>query len=816
MNRVDLHVHSCHSRHPSEWFLQRLGAQESYTDVETVYQRAKARGAAFVTLTDHNTIAGAQELIARHPDDCFVSTESTAYFPEDGCKVHVLCWGITPGQFAAIQKARTNIYNLRDNLRLERIACSVAHATFSVNGRLTVEHIEKLILLFDAFEGINGTRGRVGNVFWQTLLERLTPQHIDRLVAKHGIEPWGPESWVKGLTGGSDDHAGLFIGDTYTLTQAATIPAFLEALRTKRMQPGGRHGDHKSFAYAIYKIASEYARQKGGAKGLPGLLASILFDENGPALRDRFAIKRLGWRRSTRDRMLSRFLERLLEITRTGEQHGPEWQVEQAHAALSRLLDDCLAEMARALERGVQGAESSDLFQYLGVALPAGFFAAPFFTTLRMQHRGRELHAAMEEAFGLCDPHRDTRTLWFSDTVTDLNGVAVTLQETAACARQLDRPLRAVGCLAPDESRASAPPGLINLPCIYAVTPAFYDAHTLRVPSLLRSIDLIAAAMPDRIVISTPGPVGLVGLAAARLLGVTCIGIYHTDFARQTECITGDADMVALVEGYTRWFFGRMDELRVPSTAYMNQLADRGLDRHRMRLFPRGLAGGSIALDPATLDFARGQWFTDERPTLLYAGRLGQEKNLFFLLDVFRALRAHILDAHLVVAGDGPSRAALEAAAHDLPGVIFAGRLERAALRACYALADVFVFPSQTDTFGMAVLEAQAFGLPSVVADVGGPPEIVQHGRTGYALPADDPDLWVQTLARLCENRRANPVDYARWREEIRDASRSAHNWETVLDDIMGPQPAAHAAAAPAVIVSANRPDALVAADACL
>jgi glycosyltransferase involved in cell wall biosynthesis len=89
----------------------------------------------------------------------------------------------------------------------------------------------------------------------------------------------------------------------------------------------------------------------------------------------------------------------------------------------------------------------------------------------------------------------------------------------------------------------------------------------------------------------------------------------------------------------------------------------------------------------------------------------------------------------------------------------------------------------------MVVLEAQAFGLPTVVADVGGPPEIVTHGRTGYALPSDDPEIWLQTLTRLVEARRSNPADYARWREEIRTAARSNENWETLLNDIMGPSP---------------------------
>jgi len=788
MVRADLHVHSCHSRHASEWFLQRIGAQESYTEVETVYRNAKQRGANFITLTDHNSIDGALELTARHPEDCFVSTEATAYFPEDGCKVHVLCYGITPAQFAAIQKTRENIYNLRDYLRMEGIACSVAHATFSVNGRLTLAHIEKLILLFDVFEGLNGTRGRVGNATWQEVLRHLTPAHIARLVDKHHIEPWGAESWIKGLSGGSDDHAGLFIGATYTMARAKTIAEFLAALRAKRTLPGGRTGDHKALAYAIIKVASEYLRRKGGAKGLPGLLASILFDGKGPALRDRLLVKKLGLGRSTRDRLLAKFFETLLEVTYAGD--CPEWQVEHAYAALTTLFDDCLAEIAQSLERSARGEEASDLLQYLTVALPAGLFAAPFFSTLYYLNRSRELNEALRREFAPPQTSADSRVLWFSDTLVDLNGVSVTLGEVADCARQLNRPLQLVGCLTPEEQqKPPAMPNAINLPCIYTVTPDFYNAHTVRIPSLLRSIDLIAAHRPDRIVVSTPGPVGLVGLIAARLLGVPCTGVYHTDFGKQAETITNDPQIAALVDGYTRWFFARMDEVRVPSMAYINQLAGRGMDRRNMKLFPRGLDQNFTTLDPQALETVRSRWFADARPTLLYAGRLGQEKNLDLLLRVFQELRTRGQEARLVLAGDGPARAALEQQAADIPDIVFAGRQERSTLRAFYALADVFVFPSTTDTFGMAVLEAQAFGLPTVVADAGGPPEIVRHGRTGYAVPADDPEMWVQTLARLLEARSRNPDDFARWRAEIRAEVRSTHNWETLLDEIMGPRP---------------------------
>ena len=158
MIRADLHVHSKFSDHPSEWFLQRLGTSESYTEPEYIYRTAKQRGMQLVTITDHNSIEGALELHRAHPEDTFISVESTAYFPEDGCKIHLLLYGISESQFARVQELRRDIYTLRDYILEEEIACSVAHATYSVNGAVTAEHLEKLILLFDLFEGINGGR----------------------------------------------------------------------------------------------------------------------------------------------------------------------------------------------------------------------------------------------------------------------------------------------------------------------------------------------------------------------------------------------------------------------------------------------------------------------------------------------------------------------------------------------------------------------------------------------------------------------------------------------------------------------------------
>lgn len=785
--RVDLHVHSCHSKHPGEWILQRLGAQESYTPVETIYRLAKEQGNTYVTLTDHNTIDGALELCRLHPDDCFVSTEATAYFPEDGCKVHILCYGITPEQFASIQRARENIYNLRDYLRHENIACSVAHATFSVNGRLAFEHLEKLIVLFDVFEGINGTRGQEGNRVWEQTLRSLTPDDIERLSAKHHLDPWGSESWKKGLTGGSDDHAGLFVGYTWTRTEAASREAFLDAIRNKQTTPGGRYGDYKALAYGIYKIASEHIRQKqSGSPGLAGLLMSILFRESGPGLRERLFMRKLGMRRSARDRILSRFLDRLREITQDASEFGPDWQIVHAYDALAGLLDELTFEIAHGIEQGANGKTDQDLLQYLSSVLPPLLFATPFISTLRVLNKSRELNDKLTETFRLKPRGSAKRVLWFSDTVADLNGVSVTMNEIADCARKEGAPLRLVGCLSQQEARLPVADKLLQLPCIYEVTPAFYTAHTVRFPSLLRSLDTIAEARPDKIVISTPGPVGLTGYLAARLLGVPCAGVYHTDFASQTEAVIGDRQLVDWVKRYVNWFYARMDELLVPSRFYMTRLSDQGLDRCHMRLFRRGLDASFLTVGERPLAEARQRWFRDPAvSTILYSGRLGKEKNLAFLTDVFKCLRKQGLKVRLLLAGDGPERTALEAELVEYrDSVSFTGRIDRELLKALYRLSDVMLFPSLSDTFGMSVLEAQSLGLPVLVSPHGGPQEIVIDGKTGYVVDTRAPESWADTCRRLLEARQTDPAGFQAWRTEIQATFAAHDSWRQLIDEV--------------------------------
>lgn len=111
VSKADLHVHSKYSGRPSDWFLRRIGAPESFVEPTLVYETAKTRGMDFVTISDHNCINGALEIA--HLPDTFISAEVTTYFPDDGCKVHCLVCGIDEAQFAMIQELRESIFELQ-------------------------------------------------------------------------------------------------------------------------------------------------------------------------------------------------------------------------------------------------------------------------------------------------------------------------------------------------------------------------------------------------------------------------------------------------------------------------------------------------------------------------------------------------------------------------------------------------------------------------------------------------------------------------------------------------------------------------------
>ncbi|MBD3239022.1 MAG: glycosyltransferase, partial [Chitinivibrionales bacterium] len=791
MKKADMHCHTLHSAHPSEWFLQRLGTRESYTTPEELYRSAKDAGMDFVTITDHNQLDGVLELKQRHPDDVFTGVEVTAYFPEDGCKIHVLVYGLDQAQFRVIDERRHNIYQLSEYIHSQNLAHSVAHATFSINGRLTLAHLEQLFVLFDCFEGINGARPFIGNDTLCRVLSALDRCTIEELAARHKLPLYGNEPWRKGLSAGSDDHSDLFIGRTYTsVADAATPEEFLERFKARESLPHGRHNDYQSFAYSIYKIAYEFSKTRSSA--FPSTVLStingLLFDGNSLGMRNRLAITRIKMSRSAENE-LPRLVSALMEEFGRLRDAAPEDKIHSVYSNLADISDHLTRSILDGVGQGLGNGDFVKLIRNVSGLIPVVFMSLPFLTTINVLYDSRELLYELEERFGKGRHRRLRKILWFTDTLTDLNGPSETIRKLAWMSHEDELELIPVTCLLEHEKSMTLPPQTIDLPNIWTFTASFFETYTLRVPSLLHSIRAICEQDPDEILISTPGPVGLLALLAARLLHIPCCAIYHTDFSAQAKQIIGDEQMCRVIDDYVRWFYALCGNVKVPTREYIDILGKRGYNTARMGIFKRGIEGDLFKPLPEARASVQQRYGVRDGYTLLYAGRISKEKNMDMLADIYRRLREQRDDINLVLAGDGPYFDEFRDTMQAFDRVHFVGRVPREKLPELYSAADLFVFPSTTDTFGMVVLEAQACGLPALVTDIGGPKEVLLPGKTGYVAESDNPDAWVTRILALRKMRDDTPEQHARLRDEARRHVLSTYDWQAVLEDLFGLAP---------------------------
>lgn len=183
----------------------------------------------------------------------------------------------------------------------------------------------------------------------------------------------------------------------------------------------------------------------------------------------------------------------------------------------------------------------------------------------------------------------------------------------------------------------------------------------------------------------------------------------------------------------------------VPSSGTREQLHIHGLPLERMKPLPRWVDSDVYSPDMRNPSFWKSRGLGLGSTVLLYVGRISREKGLEMLVEAFRKLVDSGVAVALAVIGDGPYRADMEKSLCNYPA-LFTGYLEGENLQRGYASADLFVFPSATDTFGNVVLEAQASGLPVIVSDEGGPRELMIDGETGIVFRAGNEESLVDAI----------------------------------------------------------------------
>lgn len=277
----------------------------------------------------------------------------------------------------------------------------------------------------------------------------------------------------------------------------------------------------------------------------------------------------------------------------------------------------------------------------------------------------------------------------------------------------------------------------------------FYGDMRMYVPSFRALLRRVREDRVDLLHFTTPGPVGLAAMFVAWRTGLRMVGSFHTDLAAYTERLSGSARLGALMRAYLRWPYGRCDRVFVPSRSTRELLVAARINPSRIHLWTRGVDTDLFAPQKRSAAL-REQWrVCHKRPAIIYAGRLSKEKGLHLLRGVTSAMYRRGVEHRLVLVGDGPYRRELQA---QLPDAVFTGTLAPREVAAALASADAFLFPSDTDSAGNVVLEAQACGLPTVVSDQGGPQEYIRPGVSGLVCPAGDAEAFGHATAQLLRN----------------------------------------------------------------
>ncbi len=363
------------------------------------------------------------------------------------------------------------------------------------------------------------------------------------------------------------------------------------------------------------------------------------------------------------------------------------------------------------------------------------------------------------------------RIALFTDTFyPQVNGVALTLQRLV---RYLESKGIEYQLFAPETTEVYLPAHQINRSSSFPLI--FYPECRIALPNIYKIRKRLEAFQPDLIHVATPFNIGLCGLFYGKRHHIPMVASYHTHFDRYLEHY--HLQLAApLFWRYIRWFHQHCIRTFAPSRETLGLLRQQGISG--LRIWNRGVDCSLFHPDRHTSSL-RERYDIKERYLFLYVGRLAPEKDIDVLTEIMHTLPASIAEqVHWLIVGEGPMLSVLKAS--EQSRITFTGYLKGIALAEAYAAADLFVFPSSSETFGNVVLESLASGLPVVGARSGGVQEIIDHGRNGLLCPAKDAAAFVRSIVSLIES---PELLLAMGREGRHYAL--TQSWDTIFDSLL-------------------------------
>jgi glycosyltransferase involved in cell wall biosynthesis len=652
---------------------------------------------------------------------------------------------------------------------------------WSVNNRLTPAHFEQLLLLFKNFE-LNGGRDARLNDWLKIILSILSPEDMENMMETYRVTPPFATPWEKNFTGGSDDHSSINIARMFTQVEMAPdLQQFFRGLNQGKAEIRGQASTPLTLAYNIYSIAYQFYKKEhnlGNKASYSNIISHIfekILDSNANQINGFNKLYVIGNKirniikcTSKDDSILSLISEEVSKISCAELNAGAE---NKWFEIINLVSLNILKQFNKSFRKALKGANFIDMVNsitstglvYLGLS---PYFAA-FTSFAGDRHLGQEIVNRFLESKHSRSLRPDRINLaHFTDTFYEINGVGLTLQRQVEAAVNANKKYTIITC---DKSGGPHRKGVKNFNPIGVFQLPEYHEQNLFHPPVLEILSYCYKNNFTHIKAATPGPLGLTALAVARMLRLPIWGTYHTALPQYAQYLTDDGVMVDLMWKYIVWFYNQMDVVYVPSMSTARELAEKGVDPNKMKVYPRGV---DVELfQPSKRNgFLESRYQLTEGLKLLYVGRVSKEKNLELLGRTYKQLIQTHDHLHLVVVGDGPYLEEMRREMAETP-CLFTGYLEGEDLAAVFASGDLFLFPSTTDTFGNVVLEAQASGLPVIVTDSGGPQENVLHGKTGLIVPAHDEEAFYQAVDELVSHPERLPEMGRAARDYVRERS---------------------------------------------
>jgi glycosyltransferase involved in cell wall biosynthesis len=813
--KIDLHCHDFNSNVPDELLGRILNVPETWLSTEKLLETLKLNGTNSVTITNHNNARSCFALQEKGID-VLVGSEFSCTVPDFNIGIHVLTYGFNIQQEKVLNKLRKNIYQFLQYTNEHNIPTIWAHPLYhySVEGTPPMEFFQKLAVIFERFEVLNGQRDTWQNLLVKSWLDGLTPDILDSYAKKFDINPdlYVRNRYKKSYSGGSDSHMGIFSGQTGTqlyipnlkqkIKDTPISELALEAIRNGNMTPYGTHQNAEKLTIAFLDYVCQIAMYKED----PGLLR-IMLHKGTPSDKFLALFASNAFSELQNHKVTMRFIElfhqsflgkvpaasrRLMvpkpykpvfdEARQIAQAWSmpPEEMVHTMHQSINKISDQLNQILFMRLNDKISRLSSNEqiknltlnqwiekleipsdvrvLFgngqktprkQYKGMVTPnigafldglsfpllaSNLILGANFTSAKVLYNTRPLLQDFSEKIGKLKHPK--RMLWLTDTFTDKNGVSMVLQEMHKEIKRLDLPIDIMVC----SNQLKADDHLIVLKPLTEFTLPFYENQAVRMPNFNEIHHLFLENEYDRIMVSTEGIMGIVGLYLKQAYNVNASFYMHTDwvmFARKVLNI--DHHNLNRIRRLLRAYYGAFDQLFVLNSDHKKWLSDK-----KMELNPDQIKLTAHWVDssfkPKTSSKYVSFGLSEDDKVLLFAGRLSYEKGVLDVVDIYEKIKSEISDIKLVFAGTGPAQKELE---KRLPEAVFLGWVPNNELPTIYSSADLLLLPSRFDTFSLVVLEALSCGLPVIAYKSKGPKDIIEHQTSGF-LASSKNDMALQ------------------------------------------------------------------------